>query len=161
MDPKNPLLLFSIIAIQFVLSLAHPLNEPKNPLVKIGDGEIIGKFENSVSRKQHSAFLGIPFAKPPVRSLLYLMNSVYLYTFHCIAWTSKISTSNKKPTLGWYFECYLGTQMVSSNWPLWYGWWWRLSLPFRIHFKYGVFCSNQTRFTSHGIFSWRSLSVFQ
>ena len=66
MDLRNPHLLL-LLTFVFATPLAYPLDESTNPLVKIGDGEIIGTFESSVSGKQHSAFLGIPFAQPPVR----------------------------------------------------------------------------------------------
>ena len=59
---------FLFILLHFVASQANPLGKSTNPTVKIGDGELMGRFETSVSGKQHSAFLGIPFAQPPVIS---------------------------------------------------------------------------------------------
>ena len=51
-----------------IISLAVVPVLTSGPIIEIGDGKLMGEFKHSVSGKLHSAFLGIPFAQPPVRS---------------------------------------------------------------------------------------------
>ena len=65
---------FLIMVVPLMISLTVAVNAdalPNDPpIIEIGDGKLMGEFKHSVSGKLHSAFLGIPFAQPPVRSIL-------------------------------------------------------------------------------------------
>ena len=54
-----------MISLTVAVNASNALpNDP--PIIEIGDGKLMGSFKHSVSGKLHSAFLGIPFAQPPV-----------------------------------------------------------------------------------------------
>ena len=57
-------LIMVVVPIMISLTVAIESNDP--PIIEIGDGKLMGSFKHSVSGKLHSAFLGIPFAQPPV-----------------------------------------------------------------------------------------------
>ena len=60
-------LIMVVVPIMISLTVAisgNTVNDP--PIIEIGDGKLMGSFKHSVSGKLHSAFLGIPFAQPPV-----------------------------------------------------------------------------------------------
>ena len=65
---------FLIMVVPLMISLTVAVNAdalPNDPpILEIGDGKLMGEFKHSVSGKLHSAFLGIPFAQPPVRSTI-------------------------------------------------------------------------------------------
>ena len=66
---------FLIMVVPLMISLTVAVNAtdalPNDPpIIEIGDGKLMGEFKHSVSGKLHSAFLGIPFAQPPVRSTI-------------------------------------------------------------------------------------------
>ena len=64
MECSLTFLIMVVVPIMISLTVAIESNDP--PIIEIGDGKLMGSFKHSVSGKLHSAFLGIPFAKPPV-----------------------------------------------------------------------------------------------
>ena len=64
MECSLTFLIMVVVPIMISLTVAIESNDP--PIIQIADGKLMGSFKHSVSGKLHSAFLGIPFAQPPV-----------------------------------------------------------------------------------------------
>ena len=68
-----------MISLTVAVNASNALpNDP--PIIEIGDGKLMGSFQHSVSGKLHSAFLGIPFAQPPV-SIAEVDSTLVIYCF--------------------------------------------------------------------------------
>lgn len=58
----------------------------KNPVATTNYGSVLGTWGVSRSNKTYAAFIGIPYAKPPIGDLRFAVSlkSIFLYWFECV-----------------------------------------------------------------------------
>lgn len=61
--------LFACFLLSIILHVCRPYEEVDELILRINDGEILGRYITSESGRTVSAFMGIPFAAPPVGDL--------------------------------------------------------------------------------------------